>query len=70
MWMPLIINVKVNSHNTRGGGIYQRDEFYSLCDQLGIMIWQEFMFADGLYPRDKVYMCYFKYQATDCCCCC
>ncbi|XP_065912906.1 beta-mannosidase-like [Dysidea avara] len=39
-----------------GGGIYQRDEFYDLCDQLGVMVWQEFMFAVGLYPRDKDFL--------------
>jgi beta-mannosidase len=33
-----------------GGGIYELDEFYELADELGIMIWQDFMFACALYP--------------------
>ena len=39
----------------RGGGLYQTSWFYELCDELGLMVWQEFMFADALYPRNKVY---------------
>ena len=36
-----------------GGGIYEDPEFYTLCDKLGIMVWQDFMFACGSYPEEK-----------------
>jgi beta-mannosidase len=39
-----------------GGGIYERDSFYEICDELGIMIWQDFMFACAMYPADKKFL--------------
>jgi beta-mannosidase len=38
-----------------GGGIYEHESFYDLCDELGLMIWHDFMFACNLYPSDEAY---------------
>ncbi len=35
-----------------GGGLYESESFYNLCDRLGILIWQDFTFACGVYPED------------------
>ena len=38
-----------------GGGIYEKDIFYELCDELGIMVWQDFMFACGDVPDNHAW---------------
>lgn len=35
-----------------GGGIFEHDVFYELCDQMGLLLWHDFMFACALYPED------------------
>ncbi len=36
-----------------GGGIYEDERFYDLCDRYGVLVWQEFAFACSIYPLDE-----------------
>ncbi|KFI61993.1 glycoside hydrolase family 2 protein [Bifidobacterium cuniculi] len=46
--------VESNSNMVRiwGGGIYEDDHFYDLCDEYGVMVWHDFMLACAAYPED------------------
>ncbi len=39
-----------------GGGIYEADAFYDLCDEYGMLIWQDFMFSCAQYPVDEPFL--------------
>jgi beta-mannosidase len=49
-----------------GGGIYEDDAFYDLCDELGLCVWQDFMFACATYPAfDPSFMASVRAEAED-----
>ena len=39
-----------------GGGIYPSDDFFNICDSLGILVWEDFMYAGTMYPYDEAFL--------------
>ena len=50
------IRANMNTLRIWGGGIYEPDHFYELCDEMGIMVWQDFMFACSMYPANDDFL--------------
>ena len=44
--------------------VYESDHFYDLADQLGILLWQDFMFACSLYPTDQSFLTNVQSEIT------
>jgi beta-mannosidase len=56
-------DVHINALRVWGGGIYEHDVFYEFCDENGILVWQDFMFACGTYPQDEWFLNKAKEEA-------
>jgi beta-mannosidase len=50
------VAANMNMIRVWGGGSYEQDAFYAECDRLGVLIWQDFMFACLRYPDDPDYL--------------
>jgi beta-mannosidase len=49
-------NCNMNMLRIWGGGVYESDDFYNICDESGILIWQDFMFACAMFPNDDNFL--------------
>jgi len=48
-----------------GGGYYESDEFYSICDELGLMVWQDFMYGNDWQPGTYAFKLNMEAEAED-----
>ena len=48
-----------------GGGLYEEERFYDLCDRYGLLIWQDFIFACGIYPEDEAFAENVRVEAVE-----
>jgi beta-mannosidase len=58
-------NSNMNMLRVWGGGVYEEDIFYDLCDENGILVWQDFMFACAMFPNDEPFLENIRHEAID-----
>ena len=50
------VDANMNMIRIWGGGYYEQDWFYDICDELGLMVWQDFQFACNIYPASQDFL--------------
>lgn len=64
LWLPTRLHslleaaaeVNMNTVRVWGGGVYEQDEFYNMADKMGLIVWQDLMFACSMYPVHEKFL--------------
>ena len=62
--LDLVWDIGCNGLRVWGGGVYESDDFYARCDAMGILVWQDFMMACGIYPNTPRMQEQLRQEAT------
>jgi len=57
-------DLNMNMLRVWGGGFYESDDFYDICDELGVLVWQDFPFGCMYYPDDAPWQEVIRHEAT------
>jgi beta-mannosidase len=61
--IDMLVDLNCNMVRCWGGNVYESDDFYNLCDENGIMVWQDFSMGCTLYPQDESFKRKIKIEA-------
>lgn len=62
--IDLAVEANFNMFRIWGGGIINKESFFELCDEKGILVWEEFPLSCNLYPDDPHYLSVLEQEAT------
>ena len=54
--MEAAVSANMNTLRVWGGGVYEQEAFYDMADQLGLLVWQDIMFACSMYPTNQDFL--------------
>ena len=59
------VDANMNMIRVWGGGIFENEDFYDICDEKGILVWQDCMFACGSYPSEDEFCNSIRLETED-----
>ena len=64
-WVKMAVEGNQVMLRAWGGGIFEEQDFYDACDEMGVLLWQDFLFACGNYPAHEEFLDLVKREAVE-----